>query len=89
MPDGTISDRIRAFILEVFYVTDPSILTDDTSLIESGVVDSTGMLDIILFVESEFGISVADDETVQENFETLGRIARYVDRKLGAGTGQA
>ena len=77
----TIKDQVRAFILASFYVSDPAELTDDLSLIDSGIVDSTGMLDVILFLETEFGIDVHDHETVPENLETLGRIADYVARK--------
>ena len=77
----TIKDQVRAFILASFYVSDPAELTDDLSLIDSGIVDSTGMLDVILFLETEYDISVRDNETVPENLETLGRIADYVARK--------
>jgi acyl carrier protein len=77
----TVEDRMREFILETFYVSDPGELTDELSLIDSGLVDSTGMLDIILFVEGEYGIRVEDTETIPENLETIGRIARFVARK--------
>jgi acyl carrier protein len=81
VPESTISQQLRAFVLEVFYLTDPDELTDDTSLIRSGIVDSTGMLDIILFIEGEYGISVADTDTIPENFETIALISAYVERK--------
>jgi acyl carrier protein len=77
----TVEDRMRAFILETFYVSDPGELTDELSLIDSGLVDSTGMLDIILFIEGEYGIRVEDTETIPENLETIGRIAGFVARK--------
>jgi len=76
--------RLREFILEVFYLTDPAELTPDVSLISSGIVDSTGMLDIILFIESEYGIAVLDHEARPENFETLSRIAAFIRRKRDA-----
>ena len=82
----TVEERVRAYILEFFYVSDPSELTDDLSLLQSGIVDSTGMLDIILFLESEFGIGVSDRDTTPQNLETIRRIAAFVDRKrAGAG----
>jgi acyl carrier protein len=74
-------------LLEYFYVSDPTELTDDLSLIESGVVDSTGMMGVILFLESEYGIRVEDRETVPENLETIARIAAFVERKR-AGTAE-
>jgi acyl carrier protein len=80
----TIQERVRQFVLEYFYVSDPAELTDEISLIDSGIVDSTGMLEIILFLEGEYGFHVEDQETIPENLETISRIAAYVDRKVAA-----
>jgi acyl carrier protein len=77
----TIQEQVRAYILESFYVSDAEGFTDDLSLIDSGIVDSTGMLDVILYIESTFDISVLDNETVPENLETVAWIAAYVARK--------
>jgi acyl carrier protein len=79
----TVPERVRQFVAENFYVTDPSDLGDDVSLINSGLVDSTGMLEVISFLETEFGIRVAEQETVPANLETIGRIAAFVERKRG------
>lgn len=79
----TVQDHVRAFILESFYLSDPAELTDELSLIDSGIVDSTGMLDVILFIEEAYQIHVQDSETVPENLETISRIAAYVSRKCG------
>ena len=81
MSEHEIKERLKAFILEVFFMTDPAQLTDDVSLIDSGIVDSTGILDIILFIEGEYGISVGDQEATPENLETIARIAAFVQRK--------
>lgn len=75
---------MREYILDTFYVSEPGELTDDLSLIDSGLVDSTGMLDIILFIEGEYGFRVEDSETIPENLETIGRIADFVARKTAA-----
>lgn len=80
----TAQERVREFVLEYFYVSDPATLTDETSLIDSGIVDSTGMMEVILFIEGEYGIHVEDTETTPENLETLSRIAAYVARKQAA-----
>jgi acyl carrier protein len=85
----TVQDQLRDFLLESFYVSDPSELTDDLSLIDSGIVDSTGMLDVILFIEETFDIQVADSETVPDNLETITRIAAYVARKRSASEARA
>ncbi len=79
-----VRERVREYILETFYVSDPGELTDDLSLIDSGLVDSTGMLDIILFIEAEYGVRIEDRETIPENLETIARIAAFVARKTSA-----
>lgn len=77
----TVRDQVHRFVVGHFYVSDASTVTDDVSLIDSGIVDSTGMLEVIMFLETEFGIRVLDRETVPENLETIARIASYVERK--------
>jgi len=80
----TIESRVRQFIIENFYVSDPSALASDTSLVTGGYVDSTGMLEVIGFLESEFSMQVGEAELTPENFETIGRIASFVTRKQAA-----
>jgi acyl carrier protein len=82
--DGAIAQRVRKFIVENFFVSDPSTLPDDASLITGGFVDSTGLLEVIAFLETEYGIRVLDEETIPENLETIGRIAAFVHRKRAA-----
>ena len=88
-----IAARVRAFVLENFYVSEPERLSDEDSLLRRGVVDSTGFLEVIGFLEATFGIAIQDRELVPENFETIGRITAFVERKLdgavGAGTAGA
>ena len=80
--------RVREFVTRNFFVSDAAKLTDGASLLDLGVVDSTGVLEIIAFVESTFGLSVDDDEILPANLDSIARIAAYVDRKLAArGTG--
>lgn len=78
-----MKQQIRQFIVENFYVSDPDELTADTSLI-TGYVDSTGMLEVIAFLEETFAIRIADREMVPENLETIGRIGAFVARKRAA-----
>ncbi len=81
----SVAARVREFISEFFYVTDPAALEDDRSLIDSGIVDSTGMMDVIVFLETEYGFHVEDEEMVPENLESIGQITRFVERKTAAG----
>jgi acyl carrier protein len=78
-----ISDRIRAFVADNFYV-EPGSLEDGTSLLEQGIVDSTGVLEVVAFLETEFGIEVRDDELLPQNLDTIAAIAGYVARKRAA-----
>lgn len=76
--------RVREFVTRNFFVSDAARLTDGASLLDLGVVDSTGVLEIIAFVESTYGLTVEDDEIVPANLDSIERIAAYVDRKLAA-----
>jgi acyl carrier protein len=89
-PSQTMEDvqqRVKRFVMENFFVSDPSEIGDDTSLIATGLVDSTGMLEVITFLESEFGVRVRDQEMVPNNLETISRIAAFVERKRAAPSG--
>jgi acyl carrier protein len=57
--------------------------TAETSLYRSGIVDSFGLMSLVQFLETRFGISVLDEEMVPENFENLVAISRFVDSKRG------
>ena len=76
-------DQVRTFILSNFYVADPATVTDATSLLQEGIVDSTGVLEIISFVEMSFGVTVEDEEMLPENLDSIAAIARFVARKQG------
>jgi acyl carrier protein len=77
----SVQQRVKQFVVENFYVSNPAELSDETLLVTDGYVDSTGMLEIIAFLESEFGIRIADTETTPENLESIARIAAFVARK--------
>jgi acyl carrier protein len=79
---------IRDFVVDQFLFGDDEGITVDTKLFEEGIVDSTGILEIVAFIEEQYAVSVADDELVPANFETLGAIAQYVETKNGKGADQ-
>jgi acyl carrier protein len=78
-----VRDRVRAFILRNFYVTEPDGLGDDTSFLERGIVDSTGVLEVVGFLEGELGVPVADEELVPQNLDSVAAISAFVARKRG------
>ena len=73
--------QIREFVTSNFYVADPNALEDRTSLLDQGVIDSTGVLEVIMFIESTFGVTVEDSEMLPENLDSIERIAAFVARK--------
>ena len=77
----TLKQQIRDFVTSNFYVAEPATLQDQTSLLEHGIIDSTGVLEVIVFLESTFGISVGDSELLPENLDSIERIAAFVERK--------
>jgi acyl carrier protein len=76
--------QIRQFVLSNFYVAEPAALVDTASLLEAGIVDSTGVLEIITFLETTFGIEVADAEMLPDNLDSVDRLVAYVKRKRGS-----
>jgi len=78
------AQRIRRFILEAFLFTDdPSALGDEDSLLERGIIDSTGVLELVMFLEDEMGISVDDEELIPENLDSVKQLSAFVSRKKG------
>jgi acyl carrier protein len=70
------------FILENYlFTSDASVLGLDDSLLGRGIVDSTGMLEIIMFIEEQLGVTVKDEEMVPENLDSVSRIATFVESK--------
>ena len=78
-----IKQELRAYIAENFIVSATASLADDASLLDSGVVDSTGFIELISFLEEHFGIQVKDDEMVPENLDSIANLEAYVTRKRG------
>ncbi|HSP25832.1 MAG TPA: acyl carrier protein [Saliniramus sp.] len=75
-------DHLRAFIVENFLFGDSGrALGPDDSLIENDIVDSTGILELVAFIEDRYGILVADAEIVPANFDTIARLRRFVSAK--------
>jgi acyl carrier protein len=76
-----IIERIRSFLTTNFYIADPADLRGDASLLGRGIVDSTGILEVVAFLESEFGLSVADEEMLPSNLDSIDNIAAFIRRK--------
>ena len=79
---GIYSEQIRSFLVSNFYVSDVKTLMNDTSLLDQGIVDSTGVLEIIGFIEKTFDIIVEDSELLPENLDSIQGIEQYIIRKM-------
>ena len=79
---SNVEEKIRAFIEETFILTDEKVeLAEDQSLMDLGIIDSTGVFALIDFIEDIFGISIADDEVLPENLDSISRITAFIKRK--------
>ena len=77
---------IRDFILTNLVFDEGAALGNDTSFLDSGLIDSTGFLELIMFLESTYGIKVAPEEMVPGNLDSINRAAQFLKRKLGEDT---
>ena len=82
-----VQRQIRTYIVENFLLGDAGDLDEARSLSEAGVVDSTGVMELVLFVEEAFNIKVNDEDFIPDNFDSIQRIAAFVERKLAAWDG--
>lgn len=78
-----INFTIRNFIIENFLFEEDENLKEDTSFLENGIIDSTGILELVMFIEETYGINVDDDEIIPENLDSILNIATYIKRKKG------
>ena len=76
------ADVIRDYVIDNFLFGDADGLQDDTSFLDEGIVDSTGIIELVAFVEKSFSIVVEDDDIVPENFDSIANIAKYLNQKL-------
>jgi len=84
MTRDQIGDATRQYIRKNFLYSDSQPLADDQSLLGTGVVDSTGILELITFLEEEFSLRFKDEELVADNFDSVNRISAFVEKKLTA-----
>lgn len=77
----SVSALVRAFIAQNFYVPDPDAFSDDASLVDEGILDSTGVLELAAFIEKRFEIEVEDAELLPTNLDSIARVVRFVAHK--------
>jgi acyl carrier protein len=85
----TFAPEIKAFIVSNFlFGQEGAGFAEDQSFLESGIIDSTGLLELVSFVEQRYGISIADRELVPENLDSLRNISAFVARKVEAASAE-
>ena len=75
-------ETVRDFVIENFLFGEDGMLKEETSFLDSGIIDSTGILELIAFLEEIYGLTIGDEEIVPENFDTLGNVVRFLERKM-------
>ena len=74
-------EKVRAFIIEHFLFGQGNDLKDDASFLEQGIIDSTGVLELVAFLEQTFSIKIDADETLPDNLDSIDLICAFVERK--------
>ena len=77
-----VGSAVRRFLGETLFVREHASFAADASLLEAGVIDSVNVLELMLFLETTFGIEIGHEEIVPENLDSISSISRYVARKL-------
>ena len=77
-----LKKELREYIVENFLFGDEETkFEDEESFMEKGILDSTGILDVILFIEENYGIKVEDDELVPENLDSINNLSKFISKK--------
>lgn len=83
-----IEQPIRAFVASnLLFSSDGFPYADDASFLREGIIDSLGVVELVAFVQKQFGIAVAQSEVIPDNFDSVAKLAAFVRRKLGQTTG--
>ena len=76
--------RIRAFVIENYLFGEEGKLGNDDSFMESGIIDSTGILELVRFLEATFSVKVADEDLVPDNLDSINKIVAFLETKLSS-----
>jgi len=80
---GNIEAQVRSFVVENFlFGVDAEKLSGDASFLEEGIIDSTGILELVSFLEGTFGIQVEDEELLPENLDSINNVVAFLQKKL-------
>jgi len=83
---STFAREVRTFVVSNFLLGKGDRLGDDTSFLEQGLIDSTGILELVTYLEDTYEIEIADEELTPDNLDSVNRIAHFLSKKLPART---
>ena len=84
LTDADIKNKLKIFIRDKFLLGDGSkVPNDDDSFLEKGIIDSTGVLELVDFIEETFNIKIEDEELIPDNLDSLDKLTSYIKKKTG------
>ena len=78
------AEVIRSYIVDNFLFGDDDGFDEETSFLENGIIDSTGIIELVEFIENNYNLKVEDEELVPENFDSVENIVGYLNKKLNS-----
>jgi acyl carrier protein len=81
----SIQENVLKFIYENFIVDEENQLSEEDSLLEKGIIDSTGVLELVAYIEETYGFKVRDEELIPENLDSIKNISQFIQGKIDAG----
>ena len=74
-------ENIKEFVIENFLFGEGDKLNDNTNFFEESIIDSTGILELVCFVEETYNLAISDDEIVEQNFSSVNNVTTFVEKK--------
>lgn len=81
---NNIKETLKVFIVENFLFGEDDDLNDDTSFLDDGIIDSTGVLELVEFIEEQFNFKIDDEDMVPENLDSLNNLEQYISKQISA-----
>ena len=78
----SIRDDIRSFVIDTFLFGEDDGLKDESSFLEEGIVDSTGIMQLVSFLQERYRVSIEDEELIPDNLDSIKRVATFIEEKM-------
>ncbi len=84
-----VKQELRQFVIDNFLFGQDGDLKDDASFLDHGIIDSTGVLELIAFLDERFGLELGETDLTPENLDSIDKVTRLVERRLSVAKGVA